>query len=59
MSRTRKGGLWKLFRENTKTFLNVAFGMTLDSVDQILAGMFYLILKVLTISCNILVNSFS
>ena len=29
MNRTRKGGggLWKLFRENTKTFLNVTFGM--------------------------------
>ena len=36
--RTRKGGgLWKLFRENTKTFLNVTFGMLLASVNQLLA----------------------
>ena len=31
--------LWKLFRENTKTFLNVTFGMNPDSVDQMLSGM--------------------
>ena len=41
MNRTRKGGggLWNLFRENDKTFLNVTFGMILDSVEQMLAGM--------------------
>ena len=39
MNKTRKGELWKLFRENTKTFLNVTFGMIPDSVDQMLAGM--------------------
>ena len=41
MNRTRKGGggLWKLFRENTQTFLNVTFGMIPDSVYQMLAGM--------------------
>ena len=38
MNRTRKGGLWKLFRKNTKTFLNVTFGMIPDSVHQLLAG---------------------
>ena len=30
-----EGGLWKVFRENTKTFLNVTFGMISDSVDQV------------------------
>ena len=41
MNRTRKGGLWKLFRirDNSKTFLNVTLGMILDSVDEMLAGM--------------------
>ena len=39
MNRTMKGGLQKLFRKNTKTFLNVIFGMIPDSVDQMLAGM--------------------
>ena len=40
MNRTGKGGGgWKLFRGNTKTFLNVTFGMIPDSVDQMLAGM--------------------
>ena len=29
----------KVFRENTKTFLNGKFGMIPDSVNQMLAGM--------------------
>ena len=37
--RSKGGGVWKLFRENTKTFLNVTFMMIPDSVDQMLAGM--------------------
>ena len=40
IERGREGSLWKLFRENTKTFLNVMFGMILDSDDQMLAGMY-------------------
>ena len=45
VNRTRvRGSMWRLFRENTKTFLNgifhhITFGMILDSVDQMLAGM--------------------
>ena len=40
MSRTReRGSLWKLFRKNTKTFMNVMFGMIPDSIYQMLAGM--------------------
>ena len=39
IQRGKGRGLWKLFRENTKTFLNVPFGMIPDSVDQMLAGM--------------------
>ena len=39
MCKTRGGGLWRLFRENTKTFMNITFGMMPDSVDQMLAGM--------------------
>ena len=39
MNRTRKGGMWKLFRDNSKTFLNVTLGMIPDSVDEMLAGM--------------------
>ena len=31
-------GLWRLFRENTQTFLNVILGMIPDSVDQMLPG---------------------
>ena len=45
MNRTMKGGMWELFRKNTKTFLNVIFGMIPDSVNQLLAGM-----KLLSIS---------
>ena len=46
MNRTReRGSLWRLFRENTKTYLNVIphhlFGMIPDSVDQMLSGMLY------------------
>ena len=31
--RRERGSLWRLFRENIKTFLNVMFGMILDPVD--------------------------
>ena len=40
--RRERGSLGRLFRENTKTFLNVILhhvGMIPDSVDQMLAGM--------------------
>ena len=43
--RRERGSLWRLFRENTKTFLNVILrhaGMIPDSVDQMLAGMKFL-----------------
>ena len=41
MSRTRERGREpvEVIRENTKTFLNVTFGMIPDSLDQMLAGM--------------------
>ena len=41
MSRTRERGepVKVISRENTKTFVNVTFGMIPDSVDQMLAGM--------------------
>ena len=42
MNRREKGSLWRLFRENIKTFLNDILrhvGMIPDSVDQMLAGM--------------------
>ena len=41
MNRRERGSLWRLFRENTNTFLNdilLHVGMIPDSVDQMLAG---------------------
>ena len=40
--RRERGSLWRLFRENTKTFLNVILHriqVNPDSVEQMLAGM--------------------
>ena len=34
VERGRGGSLWKLFRETTKTFLDVKFGMIPDSINQ-------------------------
>ena len=56
MRRTReRGSLWKLFRENTKTFLDVTFGMIPDSIDQMLAGMQIFVIK---INCTLLLHPF-
>ena len=43
IERGRGGGMWKLFRENSKIFLYVTFWMILDWIYQVLTGMYHIV----------------